>query len=320
MRPIPSIFALTLAAALASVAAPASAQETLKLAVGQRGLWDTAIAEVGQRGGIFKKHGLNLEIVYTQGSGETQQAAISGSVDIGVGVGIMGVLSAFSKGAPVRLIGTEIIGAGDLFWYVRADSPIKALTDVTNGKTIAYSTNGSSTHGVVTAYLKQYNLTAKPVATGGPPGTLTQVMSGQIDVGWAAPPFGLDQLDEGKIRLLANGNDAHVFRGQTVRVLVANAKSFQDKRPLFDRFMKGYRDTIDWMYSNPEALKVYADFAKVTEARAQKIRDTFFKKQALDPDKVIGLDVIMPDAVTLKYVQAPLTKEQLTDLIRIPPR
>ncbi len=119
---------------------------------------------------------------------------ISGSVDIGVAAGVMGVLGAYSKGAPVRIIGAETTGAGDLYWYVKADSPIKTLKD-TEGKTISYSTNGSSTHGIVTAFMKQYSLKAKPTGTGGPPGTLTQVMSGQIDVGWSAPPFGLDQLD-----------------------------------------------------------------------------------------------------------------------------
>ncbi len=104
----------------------ASAEDTLKLAVGQRGNWDTSVSEVGQRAGIFKKHGLELELVYTQGAGETQQAVISGSVDIGVAAGIMGVLSAYSKGAPVRIIGAETTGAADLYWYVKADSPILA--------------------------------------------------------------------------------------------------------------------------------------------------------------------------------------------------
>src|SRR5262249_34943852 len=99
-----------------------SAQDTLKLAVGQRGLWDTSISELGQHGGIFRKHGLVLDLLYTQGAGETQQAVIAGSVDIGVGVGVMGVLSAHAKGAPVRVIGAEITGAGDLFWYVKGDS------------------------------------------------------------------------------------------------------------------------------------------------------------------------------------------------------
>ena len=84
-------------AALALVlAVPAFAQDTLKLAIGQRGNWDTSVSEVGTRLGIFKKHNVVLEILYTQGGGETQQAVISGSVDLGVAAGVMGVMSAFS--------------------------------------------------------------------------------------------------------------------------------------------------------------------------------------------------------------------------------
>ena len=309
-----------IALALGGALSPAAAQETLKVAAGQRGNWDTSIAEVGQRGGIFKKHGLNLEILYTQGGGETQQAVISGSVEIGVATGIMGVLSAFSKGAPVRIIGAETTGASDLFWYVPANSPIKSLKD-TDGKTIAYSTNGSSTHGIVTAFMKQYDLKAKPTATGGPAPTLTQVMSNQIDVGWSAPPFGLQQLDEGKIRIVASGNDATIFKGQTVRLLITNTQTLQSRKPVIDRFMKAYRETIDWMYSDdPAALKTYADFVAIPLATAKRTRDDFFPKAAVDPDKVVGLDVIVQDAVALKYTTAPLAKEQLAELIQIPPR
>ena len=309
-----------IALALGGALSPAAAQETLKVAAGQRGNWDTSIAEVGQRGGIFKKHGLNLEILYTQGGGETQQAVISGSVEIGVATGIMGVLSAFSKGAPVRIIGAETTGASDLFWYVPANSPIKSLKD-TDGKTIAYSTNGSSTHGIVTAFMKQYDLKAKPTATGGPAPTLTQVMSNQIDVGWSAPPFGLQQLDEGKIRIVASGNDATIFKGQTVRLLITNTQTLQSRKPVIDRFMKAYRETIDWMYSDdPAALKTYADFVAIPLATAKRTRDDFFPKAAIDPDKVVGLDVIVQDAVALKYTTAPLAKEQLAELIQIPPR
>ena len=303
--------------AFASVAA--SAQETLKLAVGQRGNWDTSVAEVGQRLGVFKKQGLNLEILYTQGGGETQQAVISGSVDVGVAAGVMGVLGAFSKGAPVRVIGAETTGAKDLFWYAKADSAIKSLKD-TDGKTISYSTNGSSTHGIVTAFVKQYNLKAKPVGTGGPAPTLTQVMSGQIDVGWSAPPFGLDQLDAGQIRIVASGNDATVFKGQTVRLLITNVQTLQQRKPVLDRFMKAYRETIDLMYSDPAALKAYAEFVGISEAKARRTRDDFFPKEAVDPDRVVGLDTIVKDAVELKYTAAPLSKEQLAELIQIPPR
>jgi NitT/TauT family transport system substrate-binding protein len=316
----PRFFLAVIASALLVGAVAARAQDTLKVAAGQRGNWDTTIAEVGQRAGIFKRHGITLEILWTQGGGETQQAVISGSVDIGVAPGIMGVLSAFSKGAPVRVIGAETTGASDLYWYVVTDSPIKSLKD-TEGKTIAYSTTGSSTHGVVTAFMKQYDLKAKPTATGGPAPTLTQVLSGQIDVGWSAPPFGLQQLDEGKIRIIAGGNDAAVFKGQTVRLLITNVQTLQTRKPAIDRFMKAYRETIDWLYSDdPAALKTYADFVGIPVAVAKRTRDGFFPKASVDPDRIVGLDTIVQDAVALKFTSAPLTKEQLAELIQIPPR
>lgn len=312
----------TLACAIAVLtltAAPAFADDTIKLAVGQRGNWDTSVSEVGQLAGIFKKHGLKLEIVYTNGAGETQQAVISGSVDLGIAAGVMGVMGAYSKGAPVRVIGSETTGAGDLYWYVKADSPIKTLKD-TDDKILAYSTNGSSTHGVVSAFMKEYNLKAKPTAMGGPAANITAVMSGQIDVGWAAPPFGLDQLDAKQIRIIATGNDAAAFKGQTVRLNIANADYLKKNKDVVTRYMKAYRETVNYMYTDPAALKVYSDWLKITEAKAKRTRDDFFPRPSIEPDKITGLDTIVKDAVALKFTATELTKEQLADLIQIPPR
>jgi NitT/TauT family transport system substrate-binding protein len=317
MKTLEQIRCLAAAVVLLVSVRTASAADTLKLAVGQRGNWDTALAELGKRAGIFEKQGLDLEILYTQGGGETQQAVISGSVDIGVAAGIMGVLAAFSKGAPVRVLGAEITGGTDLFWYVKADSPIKTLRD-THGKTIAYSTNGSSTHGIVNAFINENALQARPVATGGPSATLTQVMSNQIDVGWSAPPFGLDLLDQGKIRIIAGGNDAKAFKNQTVRLLITNVQTLKNRKAVLERFMRAYRTTLDWMYADPGALKAYAAFVGIPEALAKRTRDEFFPRAALDPDRIVGLESILPDAVTLKFIAKPLTREQLSELIQIP--
>lgn len=318
MRSSTGMFALA-AVLLFGAAAGASAEDKVKLAVGQRGNWDTSISEVGQRAGIFKKHGLELEIVYTNGAGETQQAVISGSVDVGIAAGVMGVLSAYSKGAPVRVIGAETTGANDLYWYVKADSPIKSLKD-TDGKILAYSTNGSSTHGIVTAFMKQYDLKAKPTAMGGPAANLTAVMSGQIDVGWAAPPFGLDQLDQKQIRIIATGNDANAFKGQTVRLNIANANFLKAHKDVVDRYMKAYRETVNFLYTDPKALKVYSEWLNISEAKAKRTRDDFFPRSAVEPDKIVGLDTIVKDAVALNFTATELTKAQLDDLIQIPPR
>ena len=85
--------------------------------------------------------------------------------------------------------------------------------------------------------------------------------------------------------------------------------------------MKAYRETIDWMYSDdPAALKTYADFVGIPVPMAKRTRDDFFPRSSIDPDRIVGLDTIVPDAVALKYTAAPLTKEQLAELIQIPPR
>jgi NitT/TauT family transport system substrate-binding protein len=144
-------------------------------------------------------------------------------------------------------------------------------------------------------------------------------MSGQIDNGWAAPPVGLDQLDQKQIRVLASGNDADVFKGQTVRLLATTAPVLQDKKNAIDRYMKAYRETIDFMYTDA-GLKAYAEWLKIPEAKARRTRDDFFPKQAIDPDRIVGLDAIVKDAVALKFTASELTKAQLSELIQIPPR
>jgi len=104
------IKALLGAVVIGSLALPALAQtpEKLKIAVTQRGAWDTAVAELGQRSGIFRKHGLDVEILYTQAGPEAIQALIAGSVDVAVATGTSAVFGAFSKGAPIRPIAAYI--------------------------------------------------------------------------------------------------------------------------------------------------------------------------------------------------------------------
>ena len=124
-----SALLLAIVAAMAPWCA-ASAQDHLKVAVGARGVGETFVAELGQDAGIFKKHGLTLDVLYTQGGGETQQVVIANSAQIGVAAGFLGTLGAYAKGAPIRVIGSTFTGGSQLFWYVPANSPIKSLRDL----------------------------------------------------------------------------------------------------------------------------------------------------------------------------------------------
>jgi NitT/TauT family transport system substrate-binding protein len=304
-----SIFALTGAARIAS------AEDTLKIAEPQKGAWDAGVAEIGQRGGIFKKHGLNLDILYTAAGPESIQAMIAGSIDISVASGISAAVGTFAKGAPIRIISSEMTGAPDLYWFVPADSPIHTIEDM-NGKTVAFSAVGSSSHGSLLALIAQYHLTAKPTPTGNIASTITQTMTKQVDVGFGAAPFGLDLVESGKARVIATGNDVDALKTRAVRVNLTGADTLQNRRDVLVRFMQGYKETVDWMYSSPEALKVYGEYSGLPDNIVQRVLK-LIPKEALQTDEVKGIDSVMADAVSQKFLSAPLTPEQLKQLIQI---
>lgn len=314
------IGALGLIVPLALAGTPASAEDTLKLVIGQINNWENQQPTLGQDAGIFKKHGLVLDNTGTQGAGETLQAVISGSADIGLGVGLAGAMRAYSKGAPIRVLVPAFTGTGDMYWYVRSDSPIKSLKDATENNTIAYSTNGSSTNNIVVAFVQELGVKAKPTATGGPPGTLTSVMSGQVDIGWASPPFGLQEQKEGKIRQVARGSDVPSLRGQTVRVIAINADALKTKREAIMRFVVAYRETVDWMYSDPKAQEMYAVKVKRPVEMIKTTVENFYPKATMQSDQMADIDGAVRDAVKLKFLEKPLTKEQIAEFIQIPPR
>jgi NitT/TauT family transport system substrate-binding protein len=305
---------------LAFAGQPAFAEDTLKIAIGQINNWENQAPTLGQEAGIFKKHGLVIEATGTQGAGETIQPVIAGSADLGAGVGAAAAMRAFSKGAPVRILAPMFTGTGDLYWYVKSDSKIQSIKDWTPETTVAYSTSGSSSNNIVVAFMSELGAKGKPTATGGPPATLTAVMSGQVDVGWAAPPFGLQEMKEGKIRIVARGSDVPSLRGQTVRLLIVNANSLKTKHDAVMRFMDAYREAVDWMYSDPKAVEMYSQKIHRPVDLLKESMDKFQPKETLQTDEFKDLDGAVRDAVILKFLDKPLTKEQLAELIQIPPR
>jgi NitT/TauT family transport system substrate-binding protein len=305
------------AASFALIATSAALAENLKIAVGGRGIGETFVTEVGYKAGLFKRHDLVLDIFYTDGGGETQQAVISNSAQVGIASGFLGAIGVFAKGAPVRIIGGSYTGGAQVFWYVRADSPIRTPQDLA-GKTVAYSNNGSSTHAGVLALQKHYNIAFKPTPTGNAAATMTATMSGQVDVGWAGAPFGVAELEAGKIRLIMKSSDAPDFDKQTNRVIIANADGLKARPEVFARFMRGYRDALAFIYSTPAGLAAYAAFAKLPEAAAKRALQEFLPLAAVDPDRISGIEEVMADAIAFKFISAPLTKDELAELIQIP--
>src|SRR3984957_6272756 len=135
---------LIIGAALTAItlflAMPAFADTTLT--VGKASATSDAIipVNVGDKLGIFKKHGLDLKIIDFAGGSKMAQAMAAGALDIGDGAGTE--MAFVAKGAPMIAVCESTAPAPFLGIGVPWDSPIKSLADL-KGKIIGVSSPGS---------------------------------------------------------------------------------------------------------------------------------------------------------------------------------
>ncbi|MDH3240724.1 MAG: ABC transporter substrate-binding protein [Alphaproteobacteria bacterium] len=306
-----------MAFAVAVSAGAAGAADKVTIASSHKGSWSTVMAILAEEQGYFKKEGIEAKVVWTRGGSDAQQAIISNAAQIAPQTGILGVVSAYAKGAPIRIIGAAMTGSGGLYWYVRKDSKLKSLKDATAENTMGFSRPGSSTNLVAAALKSMYKSPIKLKPAGGPPGTLTQVMSGQLDVGWASPPFGLKNLAKGEIRILAKGDDVPAVKSQTIRVYAANANWLKANRDVAKRTMRALWQAAEYLYKNPKAIDDYVRISRISAENAKKVRDEFIPLKSYAYAPIGDLDTTIKQAVEFKRLKKPLTEAQIKDMIQI---
>ena len=313
---------LILSAITLIIAATSSgfAADKLKVAIPQKGFWDSSWVEFAEAAGFLKEAGLEVEVFWTEGGAQTVATVMSGSVDIALSNGILGAIGAYVKNGeatPYRIISAEMTGAHELFWWVKAESPIKSLKDAGEDKTVAFSSPGSSSNLILLTLLRQAGSKAKPTPTGGIPGTYTQTMTGQIDIGWSVVPFALKDVNDGKIRIIARAREATDLQNQTIRVNLANVDSLKNKRAAIVKFMQVYNMAIDWAYTNPKAIEIFAQNMKVSRDIAKKAVDEFYPKSAMQIAEVRDLERSLKDALDYKFLPAPKTPKDIEGLFDI---
>ena len=300
--------------AVAVAAGPALAADKVRLILSTKVVFEMEHGYAAKENGIFKKHGLDVSIIHGSGGAATLQTIITGSQDIAFGVGSLSVVGAFAKGAPVRVLGSTKRGAGDLYWYVKSDSKIMKLQDLGADDGLAYSRPGSTTH-LATLFLKDsLNLKAKLVSTGGPSGSRTQLMSGQVATGWSVFPLNAGLLREKKIRVVGTGSQAKDLEGLTIRVIAANSNWLDKNRDVAQRFIAAMEEGQKVSYTSEKQMKAYA---KRWKLNYDDLGD-MAKFVPLDQSTFLPIGKIdMLNELALKYKRTKklLTKEQLHELV-----
>ena len=109
-------------------------------------------------------------------------------------------------------------------------------------------------------------------------------------------------MQKGTIRIVARASEAKELQNQTIRVNLANVNSLKTKRETITKFMEVIHKSIDWAYSNPQAIEIFAKNMKVTPEIAKKAVADFYPKSAMQMGEIRDLDRSLQDALDFKFI------------------
>ena len=192
--------------------------------------------EVARSAGLFSKHGLDVELVYTRGGNAAMQALVGGAVDYAATALDVALQAYANVGADIRRF--AVTGQLPLFAVITAPKTageIRAIKDL-EGRTVAVSGLGNADHALTLFLLKQANADASKVqfATMGV-NLLEALRQGQIDAGLVQEPA-LTLLTRAGARVLANLmdlDDARKYLGGTYEFMgvAVRGKELEQRKP-----------------------------------------------------------------------------------------
>ena len=241
---------LTLPAAVFSARTADSQSEKIRVAISaittsQVNVWVTLDT------GLFKKHGLDVELVFINGAPVGAAALMSGEVAISQG-GVTGSITSNLRGGGTYII----LGGADRFPYQLIAHPsIKQLFDL-KGKRFAISRIGSADHTATLFVLprlgiqpdKELNL----ISVGSVPARFAALVNGSVQGALLIPPETVKARELG-YRILANFADIDIHYQQNG---VYTTRPFINKRPdLLRRFATAYSEGNHYIHTNSEGTQ-----------------------------------------------------------------
>jgi len=222
------------------------------LATGFAASWVTADK------GIWKKHGLDVELIFLRGGGRTVAALIGGSVDVILGSDL-GIVTALLQGASLTRIG---VTTNTLGYSIVVQPSIKTIRDL-KGKIIGITPGRDAAYARVVKLLRDSGMdsnkdvTFLSVGDGGPAARVAALSTGVIHASMFTPPSDMIAEKAG-MRILSRLDVANVGGG-----INTTTQWIQKNRPLVLRFLRGYMEGIHYLKSHKdESLKIFSKYVR----------------------------------------------------------
>lgn len=208
--------------------------------------------------GVWKKHGLDVELIFLRGGARTVSAMIGGSVDFIIGSDL-GATTAILQGANITRVGVTTNTLG----YSMVSQPgIKTVRDL-KGKVIGITPGRDAAYARVVKLLRDNGMDASKdvtflsVGDGGPAARVAALSSGVIHATMFTPPSDMISEKAG-MRILTKIDVANVGGG-----LNTTGAVLQKSRSQVVRFLRGYMEAIHYMRTHKdESLKIFSKYVR----------------------------------------------------------
>ena len=228
----------------AALLAEPAATETVRVGKAGRDAFSFVPSDIGARTGIFKKHGIEVEISSFGGDARVQQAMTADGIDVGLGSGPG--MAFIVKGSPVKGIAAMADPPLTFALVVRNDGDVKTLDEL-KGKKVGVSTVGSVTGWLVGETARRQGwgyegMTLTPI--GDDASRVAAVKTKAIDGAVVNLSVALNYVQRGEGRILLRFTDVKDFH---VHVIFATDKAIASKPESLRKFLAGWFETIAFM-------------------------------------------------------------------------
>jgi ABC-type nitrate/sulfonate/bicarbonate transport system substrate-binding protein len=262
---------LAFAAALL-LASPALSAEKVVVAKPTPTGYTFSIITLGVETGIFKKHGLDVEVITMGGGAKLAQAMISGSVDIGFSSGAD--FSYLTRGAPQRAVAAMAGPLLNIGIIVRPDNSVPTVADL-KGRRIGITTAGSLTDWAARELSRRQGWGPEGmqlVATGGPDASIAALTTKNID-GYSGAIEGGYQLEsQGRAKVLVNFGDT--IKTFLTHVIYASPDMMTKREAALREFLKGWFETVAFMREHrDETVRITRTVTHLSPEIAARVYD-----------------------------------------------
>ena len=305
-----------IAAFAASTAAPASAQQTVRIALPTKTYYPTIISETAVRQKLFEKEGLKAELTVYRGGAEAFEAVAAGAADITLG-SVASVAAGIRKGVKTKAISTAALGYNGWYLMVKTDSPVKSVSDL-EGKKVGITSAGSGSDLLArwTIAAKKVHFTSVPLGGGG---LVPNLLSGNVDAIVLYSPLSFRVMQDKSARsLLDYGAEVPPHASG---VWIASDKLISENPAMIQKVNNALFGAMIALKANrQDAIKLISEIddipPKISEAELDgnllklSTTGTMDAKQvdiALDLGKLIGMNDLAPasETYTTKFTPVP---------------